>query len=122
MKLFTPFVPHICDEIYSTIFADEFAKTGSINSRGTWPKVNQNLSNAEILAPGQGMLDVIFEARKFKSDNNLSMKTTVSKIIIPNISGIQPFLADLENVCNAKKIEVKECVSNSDSIEIQVIL
>lgn len=122
LKLLTPFVPHICDEIYATIFAEEFSKTGSINSRGTWPKVNENLLNEEILEPGQGMLDVIFEARKFKSDNNLSMKTTVSKIIIPNIFGIEPFLADLENVCNAKEVEVKENENNSDFIDIQVIL
>ncbi len=105
LKLFAPFIPHICDEIYSTIFAEEFAQTGSINARSNWPKLDVK-ADENLLKLGQVMLDVIFEVRKFKSDNNLSMKTTVEKIKISKTEGLEPFLEDLTNVCNAKEIEM----------------
>jgi len=106
LKLFAPFIPHICDEIYSTIFAEEFAKVGSINARGNWPKVNDVFANDEILKTGQAMLEVIFEVRKFKSEQNISMKTTVEKIKIAKVEGLEVYLEDLANVCNAKEVEL----------------
>ena len=106
LKLFAPFIPHICDEIYSTIFAEEFAKIGSINARGNWPKVNDAFANDEVLKTGQAMLEVIFEVRKFKSEQNISMKTTVEKIKIAKVDGLEVYLEDLANVCNAKEVEL----------------
>lgn len=106
LKMLAPFIPHICDEIYSTIFADEFAKTGSINARGNWPKVDEKFVSEDLLKVGKIMLDVIFEVRKFKSDNNLSMKTTVKKVRVKNIQELAPFVEDLENVCNAESVEL----------------
>jgi valyl-tRNA synthetase len=106
LKLFAPFIPHICDEIYSTIFAEEFAKVGSINARGNWPKVSESFANDDILKTGQAMLEVIFEVRKFKSEQNISMKTTVEKIKIAKVDGLEVYLEDLANVCNAKEVEL----------------
>ena len=106
LKMLAPFIPHICDEIYSIIFADEFAKTGSINARGNWPKVDEKFVSEDLLKVGKIMLDVIFEVRKFKSDNNLSMKTTVKKVRVKNIQELAPFVEDLENVCNAESVEL----------------
>jgi valyl-tRNA synthetase len=106
LKLFAPFVPHICDEIYAILFAEEFAKFGSINARGNWAKLQPEFLDEKILKAGETALAVIFEVRKFKSENNLSMKTTVQKIKISSTTEISPFLEDLANVCNAKEIEL----------------
>ena len=109
LKLFAPFIPHICDEIYSTIFAEEFSKTGSINARGNWPKLEEKFSNQKFHDIGEAALGVIFEVRKFKSDNNLSMKTTVKKIMVNCEKDLGEISEDLLNVCNAEEIEfVKE--------------
>lgn len=109
LKLFAPFTPHICDEIYSTIFADEFAKVGSINARGNWPKIDQNLFSEKFLEVGEAALAVIFEVRKFKSEQNISMKTTVKKIRINCEKDLSSIASDLANVCNADELEfVKE--------------
>ena len=105
LKLFAPILPHLCDEIYSNLFADEFAKTGSINSRGNWPKVNKEFFNDNLTELGEELLEVIFEVRKFKSEQNISMKNTVSKILINCKSDLSKFREDLENVCNATEIE-----------------
>ncbi len=105
LKLFAPFIPHICDEIYSTIFAEEFAQNKSINARGNWPKTDQKFVNENLIEQGKYLLDIIFEVRKFKSEKNISMKTTVEKVRVSKIKEIEKFSQDLANVCNAKEIE-----------------
>jgi len=106
LKLFAPFIPHICDEIYSSLFAEEFAKNNSVNARGNWPKVNSEFYNDCLIEDGKLLLEVIFEVRKFKSEKNISMKTTVEKVRVARVSGIEKFVEDLANVCNAKEIEL----------------
>lgn len=106
LKLFAPFIPHICDEIYSVFFADEFAKNNSVNARGNWPQVNSKFYNDGLIEDGKLLLDVIFEVRKFKSEKNISMKTTVEKVRVARVAGIEKFVEDLANVCNAKEIEL----------------
>lgn len=105
LKLFAPFIPHICDEIYSSIFAEEFAVNKSINARGNWPKVDQKFVNENLIEEGKYLLDIIFEVRKFKSEKNISMKTTVEKVRVSKIKEIEKFSQDLANVCNAKEID-----------------
>ncbi len=106
LKLFAPFIPHICDEIYSSLFIEEFVKNNSVNARGNWPKVNSEFYNDGLIEDGKLLLDVIFEVRKFKSEKNISMKTTVEKLKVARVVGIEKFLEDLANVCNAKEIEL----------------
>lgn len=105
LKLFSPFIPHICDEIYSVIFADEFAKTSSINARGNWPKLENISFDKKFHDIGEAALAVIFEVRKFKSEKNISMKTTVEKIIVNCETNLMEISEDLKNVCNAKEAE-----------------
>jgi valyl-tRNA synthetase len=105
LKLLAPFIPHICDEIYSTIFAEEFEKTGSINSRGNWPKLGAEFFNEKFFEMGEAALAVIFEVRKFKSEQNISMKTTVKKIVVNSEKNLSEIAQDLKNVCNAEDIE-----------------
>ncbi|MBU6338580.1 MAG: valine--tRNA ligase [Rickettsiales bacterium] len=105
LKLFAPFIPHVCDEIYSTIFVEEFAQTKSINARGNWPKLSEKLFNQKAFEIGQEALAVIFEVRKFKSEKNISMKTTVKKLIVSSKVDLSEISEDLKNVCNAENLE-----------------
>lgn len=103
IKVFAPFIPHICDEIYSVLFESEFNEKSSINARGNWPKFNDEADDVEV---GNRVLEVIAQVRKFKSDNNLSMKTVVQTLKVPEIDGMEAFIEDLGNVCNAKNVEL----------------
>ncbi len=105
LKLFAPFIPHICDEIYSSIFADEFAQTKSINARGNWPKLSEKFFSQKYLEVGEAALAVIFEVRKFKSEQNISMKTTVQKLLVNSSIDLSEIAEDLKNVCNAQELE-----------------
>jgi len=105
IKILSPFIPHICEEIFSCIYYKEFDEKKSINSRNSWPnyKIIKINNQNKIIESGDGILKIIFEVRKFKSDNNLSMKTTISFITLKNVN-IDEFVLDLKNVCNALEL------------------
>jgi valyl-tRNA synthetase len=105
LKLFAPFIPHVCDEIFEVIFPQEFAKEKSIHARGTWPKLDSKFFNQKFYDTGEAALNVLFEVRKFKSEKNISMKTTVKKIVVNCEKDLSEIAEDLKNVCNAQEIE-----------------
>ena len=126
LKLFAPFIPHITEEIYAGIFAKESAdfaaetqQETSIHSRGTWPKLEEFFFEEAVLNMGQAALEVIFEVRKFKSDNSLSMKTTVPKLTVQNPLDLTAILEDLGNVCNATKVDLS-VKNQSASVAIEL--
>ncbi len=111
LKLLAPFIPHITEEIYATIFADEFAQKQSIHARGNFAKLPENLAiiNQENIEKiGEELLAIIFEVRKFKSEKNLSMKVPIAVLEIASKIDLSSVSADLLNVTNSQKIEFKE--------------
>ena len=114
IRLFAPFIPHITEELYQGIFD----KNESIHRRGNWPKATNYFEDTNSFIIGDVMLEVIFNVRKFKSDNNLSMKVTVSKIIITSPIDITLIRADLANVCNALEVEVIK----GETIKVEIII
>ena len=104
LKLFSPFIPHITEELYQAIFPN---KLNSIHQRGSWCKLEYYVLDEEALKIGDVMLEVIFNIRKFKSDNNLSMKTSLQRFSINTKVNISAVIADLQNVCNTMEILVK---------------
>ena len=106
LKLFTPFVPAICEEIYSCLYEDEFNKTKSISSRGTWPKVNDLIENFSSLEIGDITIRILSEVRKYKSEQNMSIKEIVDKITVYTpVKKVNSVVEDLKNVCNVNHIE-----------------
>lgn len=109
LKLFAPFVPAICDEIYSCIYENEFNKVKSVSSRGNFAKVEDFIENKDIEKIGQIILDTIANVRKEKSEKNISIKETIDNITIKSslndkIKSDDGLIKDLKNVCNVKEI------------------
>ena len=106
LKLFAPFVPAICEEIYSCLYEDEFNKTKSISSRGTWPKVNDLIENFSSLEIGDITIRILSEVRKYKSEQNMSIKEIVDKVTVYTpVKKVNSVVEDLKNVCNVNHIE-----------------
>lgn len=105
LKAFAPFIPHICEEIYHSVFAKEATKQISIHARNNWPNAKNIAFNQQFHDVGEAALAIIFEVRKFKSDNNLSMKTTIEQLNISHQLDLTNIIEDLGNVCNAAKTE-----------------
>ena len=111
LKLLAPFIPHITEEIYATIFADEFTQKKSIHARGNFAKLPENLTiinHENIEKIGKELLAIIFEVRKFKSEKNLSMKVPIAVLEIASKLDLSSVSADLLNVTNSQKIELNE--------------
>lgn len=105
LKLFSPFIPHITEEVYSNVYEDEFRKTMFLGARGNWPKYG-NFPNLET-AVGEEALRIVFEVRKYKSEQNVSIKEMIENIRIFSrlFYQLKEIEEDLKNVCNVGNIE-----------------
>ncbi len=102
LRLFAPIMVHITEELYLEIFKP-FENHESIHI-APWPQ--ENFMDAEALKLGNRALVVIEEARRWKSENNLSMATPMDSIDAPE--ELKPFEADLLSVTRAEKISYLE--------------
>jgi valyl-tRNA synthetase len=111
LKLFAPFLPHICEELYSLVFTSEFGEKKSIHSRNNFAYLPLCFENSKALQQGEWLLATLFAVRKYKSEHNLSMKTTINKLIV-HYNFYDDVLCDLGNVCNAKNVEINLFLEN----------
>ena len=103
LKLFAPFIPHITEELFQAIFKENDQDI-SIHNRGSWPKLEDYYLDEDLFAKGEVMLEIISEVRKFKSDNNISLKTELKSFNVNSNIDLNEFLEDLKNVTNSKEI------------------
>jgi valyl-tRNA synthetase len=82
LKLYAPFTPHVTEELYAHIFADDYAKKGSLHARGQWPLAANYPIDAQALADGRHALDILDIIRKAKSESNRSIKFPIAKLHI----------------------------------------
>ncbi|WHQ47071.1 MAG: valine--tRNA ligase [Candidatus Midichloria sp.] len=103
LKLFAPFIPHLTEEIYQTLFPHELV---SIHQQGSWPKFdNLNINENHILI-GNTTVALLDLVRKSKSLLNISVAKEVELIeIVTNLSNID-LLTDFKNAVNAKQIKL----------------
>jgi valyl-tRNA synthetase len=115
LKLFAPFIPHITEELFQAIFNDDKAQI-SVNSRGSWPKLEDYYLDEDLFAAGSAMLEIISEVRKFKSDNNISLRAQLSSFSASVKVDVGIFLDDLKDVTNAKEI----ILTNAGAEDVEV--
>ena len=119
LHLFAPFIPHITEELFQTIFEEKFASAGSLHCLGTWPKISDYATDATHEARlGTEAVDILNIVRKSKAAQNLSMKAEVQKMVLTIEDGVfqteaqqELWLADVRNVTNSKIIQL---VNNRD--------
>ena len=106
LKMFAPFVPCVCEEIYSCLYEEEFTKTKSINGCGNCAKIDFVVDNYDTL--WSLLLKIIADVRKYKSEKNISIKEIVDTLEIVTKENIDDCLDDLKNVCNVSNIIIKD--------------
>lgn len=101
VRLFAPFTPFITEEIYHAYL---HASEGfpSVHVSG-WPKPMKKSEEADKI--GKVVVAVLGAVRKKKSENKLSMKAPVKKIVVESEVDIAPALGDLQATTCAVKIE-----------------
>ena len=133
LRLFAPFVPHVTEELYSHIFDERFAKTGSVHARGNWPLESDYPYDAQAEVSGLACVDVLNIIRKVKSEANVSIKAPVRLVEVrargteASWGHLQGLLVDLQSAGTAEAMtESKEGefthVSDKGWFDVRVFL
>ena len=99
LKLFAPVMPNITEELYSTLFANDFTKHGSIHARGQWPQAEQFISDAADDRDGTDAVKIIDMIRKYKTQEKVSLKTPITKLLIVGLRSLPTTL--MTDICSA---------------------
>ena len=83
LKLFSIYMPHITEVIYQDAFA-KLENCKSIHISG-YLDLGDKI-DAQLIANGDEVCDIVSQIRGFKSQNNLSMKAEINEMIVTNYS------------------------------------
>jgi valyl-tRNA synthetase len=105
LKMLAPFMPHVTEEIYQQGFRERVGEVSIHVSR--WPDGEDLAEHADIEA-FDSAVDVITAVRKYKSENNLSMGSELTALVVGVDLSVKPiyesFLAELRSTARAKEI------------------
>jgi len=109
IQLLAPFTPHITEEIYQTIYAED--KGYKSIHVSPWPLPNKELINEEAEARGNKVIALIAEVRRDKARRRLPLNTEIKRLIIyaGNEENAESFILgkdDITGACRAKEIEI----------------
>jgi len=100
LRLLAPIVPFITEELYHKYLHAHEGHT-SIHLAG-WPAAQKKDEKAEAI--GKAVVAILGAVRKRKSEQKLSMKAPVKKLVIESEVDIKPALADLQATTSAQNI------------------
>ena len=108
LRLFAPFMPHITEEVYQ-LFFKEREKHKSIHI-SEWPKFEEKLVEQKLIEGGDVALEIIAEARKFKTDLKLSLAAPLKELVIEakHKDKLREFLDDIKSSTKAEKVSFGE--------------
>lgn len=118
--LFAPILPYTTEYIFQAIFNKKSAPQ-SIHISG-WPEVNQSFINALAKTNGKQLLDIAASVRRFKSDNNLSLRTEIKRLqlAVLDVNNLQFWIdaeEDIKSITRAVSYEVAH-KDNNDLIQL----
>src|SRR5271157_233996 len=80
LKLLAPITPHLAEEIYQTMYADE-KNPKSIHAT-EWPIIDEKRLNKEAEEQGDLLIAIITEVRREKAEKHLPLNTKIVKLTI----------------------------------------
>ena len=105
LKLIAPIMPHITEEIYQLYFSKkENCQSIHISS---WPEFNQELINENAEMIGDLGIDIINVVRKYKSEQQMSMKEELQELILVNPEKEGKDMVGFKDMLNQIKEDLK---------------
>ena len=115
LKMMAPIMPHITEEIYQLFFAEKEQKEQKKERKkssihlSSWPAFNVKMIDEKAELAGDVGVDIINVVRKYKSENQLSLKEEIAELVIVSEEAefkemIVQVQQDLKAVLNVKKI------------------
>jgi valyl-tRNA synthetase len=111
-RLFAPFMPHVCDELNAGIFGGD-----SVHKRGSWPKSEDFVCDEELIKQGENAKFVLELVRKYKSNNALSLRTSLKSITYYGVRLDDSTQKDIAAASHAEAISNSQEGSGSVNIE-----
>jgi valyl-tRNA synthetase len=106
LKLYAVYVPHITEHLYQEFFRQH---EGCVSLHLMQWETESPL-DMEIIRFGEKVRDIVSGARKYKSENSLSMKAEMPEIIIDTEGKYEDWfkktLKDIQACCRAKTVRV----------------
>ncbi|MGQ9566048.1 MAG: valine--tRNA ligase [Candidatus Bathyarchaeales archaeon] len=109
LRLLAPVTPHIVEEIYQTMYADNFEHK-SIHTT-PWPTYDESVIDEEAEKYGALTIAIISQIRREKSENKKPLNTPVKTLKIyaetkENAELLNQAKKDIAGTCKAEKIEI----------------
>ncbi|HEX69116.1 MAG TPA: valine--tRNA ligase, partial [Candidatus Bathyarchaeota archaeon] len=109
LQLLAPFIPHITEEIYQAMYAeDKGYKSIHISP---WPTVNKELIDEKAEKIGDKTIALIAEIRRDKAKRRLPLNTEIKRLIVyagneENAEEIELCRDDIVGACRAKELQI----------------
>jgi valyl-tRNA synthetase len=104
LHLLAPITPHVAEEIYQTLYAEEERKA-SIH-RSPWPRADKTRFDEEAEKRGDMVMAIITEVRREKAEKHLPLNTPIKKLTVyAGEERTRETIAEgKEDVCGACKV------------------
>ncbi len=121
LKLMSPFMPHLTEEIYQTMFK-KYATKKSIHLE-KWPAVEEGLINEYYELLGENTATIISAIRKYKSTKNIALNQKTKKVTIylkdkSLKNKLEEALDEIKHTMNVKDIELFIKKAPPEAIEV----
>ena len=116
LKLFAPFLPHVTEEIYQSLFAhqeQDESQSSPVDSihASLWPVPDPSLEDDQAENIGGLMVEIATAVRRHKSQNSLPLGTPLERLRLETrnkqlAASLQEASADLISITRARLIEI----------------
>jgi valyl-tRNA synthetase len=109
LQLLAPVSPHITEEIYQTMYAEE-KKLRSIHV-SPWPLAKKETFDETVEKQGDLIIAVISEVRKDKAERKKPLNTPIKNLVIYTTNDskaqiLNQAVEDIEGTCKTQKLEI----------------
>lgn len=107
LKMFGIYLPHITEEIYQNTFLSTVCAPSVHNLEFT---NFGDFANIDIITKGEEVCDIVSQVRGYKTDNKISLKTKLTKIVMNcrNAEFVETCKSYIKDATNAEEIEIKK--------------
>lgn len=112
LKIAAIYMPHITEEIYQNFFKN-IEHINSIHLTSITDYMSKFDVSDDLIKNGDIVISIISETRKFKSENNISLRTPIKEMTINIEKNLYTFLEsallDIKNTSNISEVKIGQC-------------
>ncbi|MGC9469769.1 MAG: valine--tRNA ligase [Anaerolineae bacterium] len=132
LKLFAPFIPHVTEELWQHLFADQpWQRSVHVES---WPEPDGRFVDGTAETLGEVLVGIATAVRRYKSERALSLGSELAALVlVPEHEALAASLAvasvDLKSVSRAREVRVCQhlpenavSILDNDAVRVGVVM